>query len=355
MVLEREPALAGGQTARNSGVVHAGIYYAPGSLKARLCVEGARLTAEFCAEHGVPFERCGKLIVARNAAEIPALDGLERRGRANGVPGLERLDATGIERVEPACRGAAALWSPGTAITDFSGVARAIGEELRSRGAVVATSAGVDGVETASRRLVLRHARGETSVRFAVFCAGGQSDALARLSGAPADPRIVPFRGAYLRLDPDKAAAVRGLVYPVPDPRLPFLGVHLTRHIGGEVSLGPTALPIPTPHAAAWLGTWRMFARQWRAGAAELRHAASRRALATTAAEYVPGLRAGDFEPWFAGIRAQAVARNGRLVDDFVLHSAERALHVRNAPSPAATSAFALAREIAEEAEAALA
>ena len=353
-VLEREPEPAMHQTGHNSGVVHAGIYYEPGSLKARLCVEGARKMYAYCDRHGVDHERCGKVIVARTAAELPALEELERRGRANGVAGLKRLDAAGIAELEPHCRGAAGLHSPGTGIVDFAAVARAIAGELREEGVEVATRAPVTGVRAGGGRVALRHPGGETSARLAVFCAGGESDRLAEMAGAPADPRIVPFRGSYLRLRPERRHLVRSMIYPVPDPSLPFLGVHLTRHVGGEVSLGPTALLWPRGRlrsTLAWPGTWRMARRWWRTGAAEARHAVDRRALAQAAAAYVPELQPGDFEPWFAGIRAQALGREGTLVDDFVVHHTERALHVRNAPSPAATSAFALARLLADRAE----
>ena len=353
-VLEREAEPATQQTGHNSGVIHAGIYYEPGSLKARLCVEGARAMYAYCEQHGVAHERCGKVIVARTAAELPALEELERRGRANGVAGLRRLDAGGIRELEPHCRGAAGLHSPATGIVDFAAVGMAIADELREQGVTVATDTPVTRVAAGERRVVLRHPGGETRARLAVFCGGGSSDRLARMAGAPADPRIVPFRGSYLRLLPEKRSLVRSLIYPVPDPSLPFLGVHLSRHVDGEVSLGPTALMWPGRRlgwALAWPGTWRMARRWWRTGVTEARHAVDRRALARAAAAYVPEIEAADLRPWFAGVRAQALGRDGRLVDDFVVHETERALHVRNAPSPAATSAFALARLLADRAE----
>ena len=368
-VLEREDRIGSHQTGHNSGVVHAGIYYAPGSLKARLCVEGARLLYEFCERHGVAHERCGKVIVARGGSELPRLDELERRGRANGVAGLRRLTGAELAQVEPHCRGVAALHSPDTGIADFPGVARALAGLLADRDVSVAVGAGVEGVAVHGRRVVLRHARGETRARFGAFCAGGWSDRLAVMAGAPAEPRIVPFRGAYLRLRPDRRHLVRALIYPVPDPALPFLGVHLTRHTSGEVLLGPTALLAGARDAyalgrvriedvrstLAWPGSWRMFRHFWRAGLTEIGHAVSRRALVREAATYVPELGPQDVEPAFAGVRAQALARDGRLVDDFVVHATERALHVRNAPSPAATSALALAGLIADEVDGAMA
>jgi (S)-2-hydroxyglutarate dehydrogenase len=357
LVLEREPAVAQHQTGHNSGVVHAGIYYSPGSLKARLCVEGARDLYAYCEERGIPFERRGKLIVARNHEELGRLDELERRGRSNEVPGLRRLDASGLREIEPHARGVAALHSPATGVVDFAAVARSLAADLDAAGGHVETGCEVREIEPGTGRVRLVHSRGETRARFAVFCAGVWADELAVKAGADADPRIVPFRGAYLRLRPEKTDLVSGLIYPVPDPRLPFLGVHLSRHIDGHVSLGPSALLAPTriAHSLAWSGTWRMARRWWRTGARELRHAASSRSFAREAADYVPELEPGDFSRWYSGTRAQALARDGTLVDDFVLSQTERALHVRNAPSPAATSSLALARLIADRAERGLA
>lgn len=349
--------------------MHAGVYYTPGSLKARLCLQGARALYDYCDQREVPIERCGKLIVARTASEIPALDELERRATANGVMGLRRLAADEIAEVEPHCRGAAALHSPFTGVVDYSAVADALARDIRELGATIVTCAEVTGITERREGIELRHLKGETRARNAVFCAGGWSDRLAVMAGAPADPRIVPFRGAYLRLRPEKRALVKGLIYPVPDPALPFLGVHLTRHIDGEVSLGPTALLAPGREAyrlrdvsladlastATWPGSWRMARRWWRTGATEIRSAASRRTFARAATDYVPELEPGDFSPYFAGIRAQAVGRDGALVDDFVIHETRHALHVRNAPSPAATSALAIAEMLGARARAAMA
>jgi (S)-2-hydroxyglutarate dehydrogenase len=350
VVLERAPEVATGQTGRNSGVIHAGIYYVPGSLKARMCVAGARDLYDYCEEHQVPFERCGKVIVARNEAELPRLDELERRGRENGVPGLRRLTGEELLEVEPHCRGVAALHSPFTGIIDFAAVARSLARDLEADGVRVATGCDVSGVEQRSRRIALLHSGGETRARFAVFCAGAAADRLAVAAGAPQDPRIVPFRGSYLYLRPERRDLVRSLIYPVPDPSLPFLGVHLSRHIHGEVSLGPTALLAPrAARDLTWPGTWRMARRWWRTGLAEVRNSLSRRALAAAAAEYVPDIGPDDLDGGFAGVRAQALARDGRLLDDFVVSQTERALHVRNAPSPAATSALSLARLISDQ------
>jgi len=348
-VLERRATIAAEQTGNNSGVIHAGIYYAPGSLKARLCVEGARELYELCERHGIAHERCGKLIVARNASELPRLDDLQRWGRENAVPGLRWLGAEELREVEPHCRGVAALHSPNTGVVDFGAVARAIACELKTHDVPVVTSCGVNAVRARSDGVTLAHAQGETRARRAVFCAGLGSDHLAVAAGGPRDPRIVPFRGEYLHLRPERRELIRGLIYPVPDPTLPFLGVHLSRHIDGEVSLGPTALLAPRgPGDLLWPGTLRVARQWWRTGLTEIRHAVSRRAFARAAAEYVPELEPDDFVRGFAGVRAQALARDGRLVDDFIVSETEHALHVRNAPSPAATSALAIARLIGD-------
>jgi 2-hydroxyglutarate dehydrogenase len=353
VVLEREPQIATRQTGRNSGVVHAGIYYEPGSLKARLCVEGARKLYAYCEERGIRFERSGKLIVARSESELAQLDELERRGRANGVPGLRRLDAAGLREIEPHARGLVALHSPETGVVDFAAVARAFAADVEAAGGRVETGCAVTAIESSRGRLRLVHSSGGLRARFAVFCAGESADQLAVRAGADPDPRIVPFRGSYLRLDPAKASLVRGLIYPVPDPALPFLGVHLSRHIDGNVSLGPSALLALTrlARSLAWPGTWWMARRWWRTGITELTRAASPRRFAREAAGYVPELEPGDFSRWYSGVRAQAVGRDGRLVDDFVLSATPRALHVRNAPSPAATSSLAFAELIADRVE----
>ena len=369
VVLEREDRVGAHQTGHNSGVVHAGIYYVPGSLKARLCVEGVRELRAYCEERGIGYDACGKLIVALGEDELPGLDELERRGIANGVPGLRRLDAAGLREIEPHAAGVAALHSPETAIADFGAVARALADDVRAAGGELLLGAPVEGIDVrpadGRRQIVLRHAGGEVAAGFAVFCAGLWSDRLARLAGADPDPRIVPFRGAYLRLKPERAKLVRGLIYPVPDPSLPFLGVHLTRHIDGEVLIGPTALLAPARDAYAlgtikrhdlgetlrWPGTWRLARRYWRTGATELHHAVSPAALTRAAAAYLPAIAPGDAEPAWAGVRAQALARDGSLVDDFAFSHTERALHVRNAPSPGATASLAIAKHVADEAE----
>jgi L-2-hydroxyglutarate oxidase len=340
VVLEKERALALHQTGRNSGVVHAGIYYAPDSLKARLCRRGVELLHAFCAERGVVYEPCGKVVVARDERELP------------------RLDA-----VEPHAAGIAALHSPQTAITDFRAVARALADELAERGGSVRT-----GVEVVRARRMAGGAGAaveladgsELRADRVVVCAGLHADRLARASGEPAAPRIVPFRGEYLALRPERRDLVRGLIYPLPDPSLPFLGVHLTRTTDGEVLVGPNAVlafaregyartafaAADARDALAWSGTWRLMRRHWRAGLGEASRSASRAAFVRAARRYVPTLRVADTVPARAGVRAQAVDRDGSLVDDFRLGGDGRVAWVRNAPSPAATSSLAIAEEL---------
>jgi (S)-2-hydroxyglutarate dehydrogenase len=364
VVLEREGRTGAHQTSHNSGVIHAGIYYAPGSLRARLCVEGAARLYEYCAARGIRAERCGKLVIAVRPDDLPRLDELERRARANGVPDVARLGPGEIGLVEPAATGLAALHSPHTGMVDFTAVARAYaadlvaaGGEIRSGVAVRALREAGDAVEVMGPSgVVLRAAR-------AVACAGAWSDRLAAASGVRSDVRIVPFRGAYLSLAPSRTDLVRGQIYPVPDPALPFLGVHLSRTIGGEVLIGPTALLAGARDAyrlgrlrradlgatLRWPGTYRLIARFWRTGLRELTTAASRRMLVRDAARYIPSLRVGDVRPGPAGVRAQALGRDGALVDDFLVARTGRAVHVLNAPSPAATASLAIGDLVADE------
>lgn len=365
-VLEAEPTIGQHQTGHSSGVIHAGIYYRPGSLKARLCVEGAGELYEYCDKHGVAYTKSGKLIVATSDEEVAGLDELERRGNANGVARLRRLTAAEIQEVEPAASGVAALHSPETGVVDFVAVAEAYAADVLRAGGTVHCGVSVKGADPEAGGIRLRHAQGKTRAATAVFCAGLWSDRLAVACGAPADPRIVPFRGGYLEARGPAADLVRANVYPVPDPDLPFLGAHLTRTLDGRLLIGPSALIGPARDAyglttvrwrdlsetLAWPGTRRMARRHWRAGLRELRHAASRRAFAAEAARLVPALRDARTVAAPAGIRAQALGRDGSLVDDFVVHRTEHAVHVRNAPSPAATSSLPLARLIADELEA---
>lgn len=358
-VLEKEPAVARHQTGRNSGVVHAGLYYAPGSLKARLCVEGAARLREYVAGHALPYAECGKLVVALDDDERRRLDAIEDRARANGVPDLRRVDAAGLGDLEPHAVGVAALHSPRTAVTDYAAVAAALARDVAAAGGTVRTRAEV--VRLREGRVGLADGE-QLRADAVVVCAGLQSDRLARLSGAPPDPRIVPFRGGYAALRPDRTFLVRGLLYPVPDPRYPFLGIHLTRRVDGGVLVGPHAVmalgrerydggPVPLRDLVdtlRWPGTARMAARHWRTGVRELWHTASRRAFVEQARRYVPALTADDVLPAPSGIRAQALRRDGRLEDDFVVERHGGVVHVRNAPSPAATSSLAIAAHVVD-------
>jgi 2-hydroxyglutarate dehydrogenase len=338
VVLERAPQVGQGQTRANSGVIHAGVYYAPGSLKAKLCVEGARELYEYCAERGIEAPRIGKVIVATDESELPVLDELERRGNANGVSGLRRIGGDELRELEPHARGIAALHSPNTGIVDFGAVARAYAADVEAAGGVVECNVDVTAIE-------------QIGAKRAIFCAGHSADRLAQLDGAEADPRIVPFRGAYLRLKPEREELVRSLIYPVPDARLPFLGVHLTRHPGGGVLIGPTALLEPHLRSLTWPGTWRVMRRFWRTGLTEISHALSTKRMVAAARRFVPELTEDDVEAGWSGARAQAVGRDGKLYDDFAFSERGPNLHVRNAPSPAATSSLAIARFVADRFE----
>jgi 2-hydroxyglutarate dehydrogenase len=319
---------------------------------------------EYCEQRGIRYERCGKLIVATNELERSRLADLERRARANGVLGIRSLDARELREFEPRLDGLAAIHSPATGITSFQQVAHAFAGDVLASGGSVHTGCGVEAVDARSRGLQLRHARGATLASHAVFCAGAWSDRLALACGAGADPRIVPFRGAYLRVRAPRRDLVGSLIYPVPDPSLPFLGVHLTRTIDGELLIGPTALlagardayrlrsvrPRDVVDTISWPGTWRVLGRWWRTGVEEIRHAVLRESMVGAVRRYVPSLEASDLEPAFAGVRAQAVARDGAFIEDFAFSLTERALHVRNAPSPAATASLAIAEHVADRA-----
>jgi 2-hydroxyglutarate dehydrogenase len=364
-VLEAEPRIGAHQTGRSSGVVHSGIYYEPGSLKARLCVEGARALYDYCDARGIPYRRSGKLVVAVEEGELGRLDELERRGTLNEVRELRRVGPEEIAAIEPHARGVAALHSPHTGVVDFVAVASSYAADVEAAGGTIHLGTTVRGARPSAGRLAIEHSRGTTVAAEAVFCAGLWSDRLAVACGAPADPRIVPFRGGYLKLGPAEAALVRANVYPVPDPELPFLGAHLTRSFAGEVLIGPSALMAPARDAydlrrvrrrdlgetLRWPGTWKMMATHWRAGLIEMRNAASPASFVAAAARMVPALKGAKATPGPAGIRAQALGRDGRLVDDFVVHRTEHAVHVRNAPSPAATSSLAISRLIADRLE----
>jgi 2-hydroxyglutarate dehydrogenase len=328
-------------------------------------VQGADELYRHCTARGIRHERCGKLIVALASSELRRLHELHRRASANGVSGLRLLEGDRISEVEPHVRGIAALHSPHTGIVDFAAVARSFAEDVIADGGQTITGCKVSAARERHGRLLIEHSMGATEARGAIFCAGAWSDRLAVACGAEDDPRIVPFRGAYLKLTPQRRELVRGLIYPVPDPGLPFLGVHLTRTIAGEVLVGPTALLAGARDAyrlrrvrgadlletISWPGSWRMLARWWRIAASELRQALDSGELVRAASRYVPGLGPGDVEPAFAGVRAQALGRNGALLDDFSFSLTRRALHVRNAPSPGATASLAIARHVVDAAE----
>lgn len=362
VLIEKEARLAQHQTGRNSGVVHAGLYYEPGSLKARLCRRGGPLLRAFCDEHGLPFEECGKALVATREDELPTLDRLLERAHANGVAEARLIDAAELRTLEPHAAGIAALHSPTTAIVDYTRICESLAEEMQERGAILHTGACVRRIERLGGGARIELADGTNlEADRALVCAGLHVDRLARASGQPAEPRIVPFRGEYWRVRPERSDLVRGLVYPVPDPSLPFLGVHLTRTVDGSVLIGPNAVLAFAREGyrrrdlsltdlwdtLSWPGMWRVARRHWRSGAREIARSLSKRAFVREARRYVPALDADDVLPAQAGVRAQAIDRDGTLVDDFRLDRADSTVWVRNAPSPGATSSLAIAEELA--------
>ncbi|MFC9319198.1 L-2-hydroxyglutarate oxidase [Streptomyces nigra] len=364
-VLEKEPGPARHQTGRNSGVIHSGVYYRPGSLKARYAVGGAAEMVKFCAEYGVAHAVTGKLIVATGREELPRLHALAQRGRENGIA-VRELGGAQIAEHEPEVRGLAALHVPTTGVCDFTGVARRLAE---ASGAEIRYGAHVERVDRRpSLGVAVRTTRGDiVRGRVLVNCAGLHCDELARLTGDDPEARIVPFRGEYYTLR--RPELVRGLVYPVPDPAFPFLGVHLTRGIDDGVHIGPNAVPalaregygwgVVRPRelgtTLAWPGAWRMARRHWRYGAGELRRSLSKAAFTDAVRRLLPAVEPEDLEPAAAGVRAQAVLRDGSLVDDFLIREGPRAVHVLNAPSPAATASLPIGREVARRALGALA
>ncbi|MEU4424732.1 L-2-hydroxyglutarate oxidase [Actinoplanes sp. NPDC024001] len=363
VVLEKEPDVAVHQTGHNSGVVHAGIYYTPGSLKAELCTRGRLLLREYCAGRGIAYDECGKLVVAVREDELGRLDNLERRALENGVPGLRRVDPSGIREIEPHAAGLAALHSPETAITDFPGVARAFAEDIRAAGGEVRTGFPVTAIRKEAGAIRIVSGEQSVTVNQVIVCAGIQTDQVARLAGDVAEPRIIPFRGEYMRVSEEKAGLVRGMIYPVPDPRYPFLGVHFTRRVTGVVEVGPNAVLGLAREGyrrgdiairdlagiAAWPGTWRMARRHWRTGIKEVRGSISKRRYMAEAMRYVPEIGAADVHRAGAGVRAQALDRDGALVDDFRIHRLGAITAVRNAPSPAATSSLAIAEHVVDD------
>jgi L-2-hydroxyglutarate oxidase len=364
-VLEKEANVATHQTGRNSGVVHAGVYYAPGSLKAKLCVEGSRAMYGYCEEQGIPYDRCGKVVVATDETEVARLQDLFSRAAQNGVPDVTLLDEQELREVEPSVRGVRALHSPATGVVDFRKVAGAMAREITEAGAVIHTSSAV---ERMSRGAVgstkLETKAGFLEAQAVITCAGVYSDRVAALTGGSKSPRIVPFRGRYYTLVPQASNLVHGLVYPVPDPEFPFLGVHFTKQISGEMWAGPNAVLALAREGyrarqAAPRDMWdtfsykgfRVFARRhWRTGLAELRGDLSRRAFVAALQRLVPAVRSEHLAGTQSGIRAQALDEDGRLVDDFRFDRVENVVHVRNAPSPGATSSLAIAAHVVETA-----
>jgi len=368
LVLERETDLAAHQTGHNSGVLHSGLYYRPDSHKARACVEGSRSLSDYVALRGLPALRCGKLVVATGEEELGRLAELERRGRANGISGLERVDRTGLLEHEPEVSGLAGLWVPTTAVVDFVAVARSFAADVEAAGGAVRRLAPVTAIRLRGGAVEIRAGDERVSVPYLVACAGLEADRIARLAGLRPAVRIVPFRGDYFEIGAGAGRHVRGLVYPVPDPELPFLGVHVHRRLDGRVEAGPNAVlawrragyrpgEVSARDAAATLafgGFWRMARRQAAIARREYRRAWSRRRFGEAVRRLVPSIRDGEIAYARSGVRAQAVDAEGRLVDDFVFAEGERMMHVLNAPSPAATASMAIARTLAERVMAAL-
>ncbi len=361
VVLEAEDRLAAHQTGHNSGVIHSGLYYRPGSLKATLCAEGRETLVRFCSAEGVAFDRCGKVVVATRPEELPALETLERRGAANGLGNLARLRPEEIRAFEPHVAGIAGLRVEETGIVDYGAVTEAFARLVRAAGHEVRTGARMTAVRRETGGLVLETSVGAVHARHLVNCAGLHSDRVARLSGVEPGLRIIPFRGEYYEVIPERRHLVRNLVYPVPDPRFPFLGVHFTRMILGGVEAGPNAVlafrregysrfSLSVPDVLGYLaygGFWRMALKFWRMGMTEMARSFSKALFVRALQGLVPEIRGGDVHRSGAGVRAQALAPDGQLVDDFRIVDAERMVHVLNAPSPAATASLAIGRAIA--------
>jgi L-2-hydroxyglutarate oxidase LhgO len=362
VVIDKEREVARHQTGHNSGVVHAGIYYRPGSLKAKLCREGVARLRAYCEERGLAYNRCGKVIVATSEAELPRLEALYERGVQNGVPDLRRLDAGELRRLEPHAAGIAAIHSPDTAIVDYPEIARSLAREFREHGGTLQLGDGLVAVEGRESVLQLKLQHSRLEAGSLVNCAGLYADEIARRAGAEVRVRIVPFRGEYYLLKEHARHLVRTLIYPVPDPALPFLGVHLTKTVHGEVEAGPNAVfafaregyhltrvvPRELFATLGYRGFWPIAKRYWRVGAYEIYRSLSRRAFVRSLQRLVPALGEGDIVRAGAGVRAQAVSEKGELIDDFVFSESERALHVLNAPSPAATASLAIAEHIVD-------
>lgn len=364
-VLEKEAEVGAHQTGHNSGVIHSGVYYKPGSLKAQLCVRGAAAMVAFCREQGLAHEICGKVIVATNEAERGRLDEIHRRARENGVPGVELIGPERLRELEPHATGVAALHVPTTGITDFAAVARRYAEIIRSRGGEVRTGARVTGIHRDGGELRVVTPASELRARHLLNCAGLHSDRVARMTGANFDLKIVGFRGEYYELAPERRELVRTLIYPVPDPQFPFLGVHFTKKVRGGVEAGPNAVMAlaregyrktdislrDTFEALGFRGFRRMAAKHWRNAVEEYYRSFNRRAFVRGLQKLVPEIRAEDLRPGGSGVRAQAIESSGALVDDFRFVSAERVIHVLNVPSPAATASLVIGEAIVDMAQ----
>lgn len=358
-VVEKEIAPGMHQTGHNSGVIHAGIYYAPGSLKARLCKLGAEQTKRFCEANGIPFDECGKLIVATDEGEVAALENLRSRAEANGLP-IRLINAAEMAEIEPNVTGLRAILSPASGIVDFGQICRVLRGHLEANGVEFHFDTQVLGIRETGKEVSVQTNSGDFTASNLVACAGLQADRLADMSGLADDFRIIPFRGEYYRLSSRAGDLVKHLIYPVPDPSLPFLGVHLTKMIGGYTTVGPNAVFsfgretyhrngldfADTLRSLAFPGFWKLMARSVKPGIHELRGTLSRQVYLDRCRRYCPELTLADLKPYSAGIRAQAVSKDGRMIDDFLLRQTARTIHVCNAPSPAATSAFPIGAEI---------
>ncbi|MFD5365023.1 L-2-hydroxyglutarate oxidase [Streptomyces tendae] len=360
VVFEKEQQVSLHQTGHNSGVVHAGIYYPPGSLKADLTVRGVALLREYCQDRELPYREIGKLVMAVRQDELGRMENLYERAKNNHVPDLRRVSKDEIKELEPNAGGIAALHSPRTAITDYPAIAREFAKDIADAGGEVRLGFPVTGITNVPGGIEVASGQQRLKVDRLILCAGLQSDSVARLAQDKQEPRIIPFRGEYMLLKPDRTRLVRGLIYPVPDPRYPFLGVHFTPRVDGTVEVGPNAVlalaregyrltkvsPKDLLGLAAYPGSWKMAAQHWRTGVKEYRGSLSTKVFMRDAGRYVPGVGAGDVIRGGAGVRAQALDRDGTLVDDFRIHRVGRITAVRNAPSPAATASMAIAEHI---------
>lgn len=366
LVLEKEDGVARHQSGHNSGVIHSGVYYKPGSLKAKLCVSGAAAMVEFCREHGIPHKVCGKVIVATRPEELPRLDDLRKRGEANGLTGLRLISPEELREIEPHARGLQALLVPSTGVTDYALVCQKYAQLITAAGGTVLPSAAATGIRRSASEIVVETPRGAFSTGSLINCAGLHSDRISRMAGDEPGVMIVPFRGEYYDLVPERGALVRALIYPVPDPRFPFLGVHFTRRISGKVDAGPNAILAlaregyrhsdvnlgDLADSIAFSGFWRMAFRHWRNGIAEWYRSLSKPAFVRALQRMLPEVQAQDLVAGGSGVRAQALKRDGALVDDFQFVPSGRVLHVLNVPSPAATASLVIGKAIVESASA---